>query len=58
MRLDEHDLAEHSVLLDKLEAALQEAHDRSCLPDEATSAAALDDFVVRLRLEAAYAQGG
>jgi predicted nucleotidyltransferase len=56
MRLDDRDLAEHAALLDRLEATLQEAHEASQLPDQATSAAALDDFVVRLRLEAAGAR--
>jgi uncharacterized protein len=50
MRLDQRDLAVHAPLLDRLEAELEIAHDRSSLPDEPTSAAALDDFVVRLRL--------
>lgn len=57
MRLDERDLAVHGPLLDRLEAELQGAYDRSSLPDEATSAGALDDFVVRLRLARARGDG-
>jgi predicted nucleotidyltransferase len=53
MLLTEHDLARHTALLDRLEASLQQAHEASRLPDEATSTAALDDFVVRLRLAGA-----
>jgi predicted nucleotidyltransferase len=55
MRLDERDLTTHAGLLDQLEARLEQAHDASSLPDEPTSTAALDDFVVRLRLGAARA---
>lgn len=51
MGLDERDHAVHAAVLDRLEAALVEAHDASQLPEEPTSAAALDDFVVRLRLD-------
>ena len=57
MLLNEHDLAKHAGVLDRLEAALVDAHDSSHLPDEATSATALEDFVVRLRLEAVGEQG-
>jgi predicted nucleotidyltransferase len=53
MALDERDLDHHGALLDRLEAKLAEAHDASQLPDEPTSGAALHDFVVRLRLNAA-----
>jgi predicted nucleotidyltransferase len=52
MALDDRDLDEHCGLLDRLEAKLQEAHDASQLPDEPTSVAALQDFVVRLRFGA------
>lgn len=52
MALDERDLEQHGALLDGLERELQRAHDASHLPDEATSARALDAFVVRLRLAA------
>ena len=57
MGLDERDLDHHGGLLDRLEAKLQEAHDTSQLPDEPTSAVALQDFVVRLRLDAARSEG-
>lgn len=50
MLLTERDLTRHTALLDRLDAALQHAHEASHLPDEATSTPALDDFVVRLRL--------
>lgn len=55
--LDECDLERHCGLLDRLEAKLQAAHDASGLPEEPTSAAALQDFVVRLRLAAARSEG-
>jgi predicted nucleotidyltransferase len=51
MLLDERDLASHAVLLDELEAKLEGAHDRSGLPEEPTTVTALEDFVVRLRLD-------
>lgn len=54
--LDETDLTRHAAILDSLEADLQRAHDESHLPDEAASTAALDDFVVRLRLHPACAE--
>lgn len=53
MALDARELEHHTRLLDRLEAELLQAHEVSQLPDEPASAAALDDFVVRLRLEAA-----
>ncbi len=52
MLLDERDLAAHAPLLDRLDAELREAHEASQLPEEARTAADLDDFVVRLRLGA------
>lgn len=52
MLLDEHDLAVHGPLLDRLDSTLNEAYEKSTLPDEPTTTAALDDFVVRLRLRA------
>jgi predicted nucleotidyltransferase len=55
MPLTGSDVAEHAPPLDRLEAALQRAHDASQLPHEATSCDALDDFVVRRRLAAAGA---
>jgi len=51
MPLDERDLAQHGAVLERLEAELHAAHDRSSLPDEATTAAELNDLVVRLRLD-------
>lgn len=57
MGLDDPDMEQHGGLLDRLEAKLQEEHDASRLPDEPTSAAALRDFVVRLRLDAARSEG-
>lgn len=53
MQLAERDLAVHAPLLDRLESWLVEAHAKSDLPDEPTAAAALEDFVVRLRLATA-----
>jgi predicted nucleotidyltransferase len=50
MLLDERDLAAHARLLDRLEAKLDEAHAVSRLPEAATTAAALEDLVIRLRL--------
>jgi hypothetical protein len=55
MRLEERELAAHETLLDRLEAKLEAAFEASELPDEPRSAAALDDFVVRLRLAGAGA---
>lgn len=56
MALDDRDIDQHGGLLDRLETKLQAAHDASSLPDEATSVAALQDFVVRLRLDAARSE--
>lgn len=56
MALDDHDMDHHSELLDRLEATLQAAHDASELPEEPTSSVALQDFVVRLRLDAARSE--
>lgn len=56
MALDDRDMDQYSGLLDRLEAQLQEAHDASQLPDEPTSVAALQEFVVRLRLDAARSE--
>lgn len=47
------ELERHHGRLDELEAILLQARDGSSLPDEPTTRAALDDFVVRVRLEAA-----
>ena len=49
-RLAGDDLALHEPLLDALERRLQVAHDNSRLPEQPTTAAELDDFVVRIRL--------
>jgi len=58
MLLDERDLAAHGSLLDRLEAKLDEAHGASRLAEEATTAAALEDFVIRLRLDAHRERAG
>lgn len=50
MPLGAAELAAHGAVLDRLEAGLHAAHERSRLPEEPTTAAALDDLVVRLRL--------
>jgi hypothetical protein len=52
MGLDASELVTHETLLDTLETMLEGAYQRSSLPEEPTTAAALDDFVVRLRLDA------
>ena len=51
MPLEAPEIAMHDTILDGLEAALTEAHDASSLPEEPTTRAELDDFVIRLRLE-------
>lgn len=51
MRLEAAELEVHERHLDGLEAELKEAHDHSALPLEASTVAALDDLVVRARLE-------
>lgn len=53
MLLTEGDVNEHNVMLDRLESLLQDAYENSALPEEALSKAALDDFVVRIRLQSA-----
>jgi hypothetical protein len=53
MALDQRDMEQHGDLLDQLEVKLEEARAASQLPEEPTSAAALQDLVVRLRLDAA-----
>ena len=52
------ELDAHGALLDRLEVRLAEAHNASRLPEQATSVAALQDFVVRLRLAAVQAGTG
>jgi predicted nucleotidyltransferase len=50
MRLGPGELEAHDRLLDELELGLERAYEQSELPEEPTSRAALDDFVVRARL--------
>jgi len=57
MALEERDHVQHGKVLDRLEQQLQAAYDDSRLPEEPTTAAALDQFVVDLRLKAAGALG-
>lgn len=52
-KLDPGELAAHLTVLDTLESRLATAFDESSLPDEPTAVAALDDFIVRTRLELA-----
>jgi len=51
MALGLAELSEHERHLDALEVTLHEAHGKSALPDEPTTFAALDDFIVRVRVE-------
>lgn len=51
MKLEEGEVERHERHLDRLEGRLQKARDSSSLPDEPRTKAALDDFVVRARLE-------
>ncbi|MDF3068868.1 MAG: hypothetical protein K0R38_4469 [Polyangiaceae bacterium] len=53
MALEERDHVRHGELLDRLEKRLMEAFDTSQLPEEPATAAALERFVVKLRLDAA-----
>lgn len=53
MALQQGDMAGCDPILDRLEDDLQAAHAKSTLPDEPTSVRGLEDFVVRLRLDAA-----
>ena len=53
MLLGEHELADHVKRLAGLDEELQRAQEASQLPEEPTTAAALDAFVVELRLRAA-----
>jgi uncharacterized protein len=50
MPLTSGEIALHTEHLDRLESELNRAHEASSLPNEPTTAAALNDFVVRLRL--------
>jgi hypothetical protein len=52
MALEERDHVQHGGLLDRLENELQEAYDASHLPEESTTVAALEKFVIDLRLNA------
>lgn len=51
MPLDARDGERHGSILDRLETTLQAAYEASRLPEAPTSVAALQDFVVRTRLE-------
>jgi len=53
MALEQRDRVQHGTLLDRLERELQDAYEASHLPEEPTGAAALERFVVDLRLDAA-----
>ena len=55
MALEDRDHVQHGKVLDRLEEQLKAAYDRSRLPEAPTTAAALDQFVVDLRLKAAGA---
>lgn len=50
MKLDARDLDEYGAQLDRLEAELHVAHEKSALPDEATNRAELNQLVIRARL--------
>jgi hypothetical protein len=50
--LDVADLAEHTAVLNRLETVLDDAFAASALPDAPQSVSALNDFVVRVQLEA------
>jgi len=51
MALGANEVEQHSKFLDQLEAELESAHESSSLPEHAASRAALERFVVDLRLE-------
>ena len=51
MALGDGEVEAHNKHLDALEAQLEEAHQRSILPEEPTSRRELEDFVVRVRLK-------
>jgi hypothetical protein len=57
MRLEAAEIVAHDEVLDALETALAEAHATSGLPEEPTTSRALEDFVIRLRLERSAAEG-
>jgi len=50
MQLAPSELDAHALVLDRLEAALADAHEHSSLPEEPTTRRELDDLVVRARL--------
>ncbi len=50
--LDDAEISEHERSLDELEERLRQAHEKSALPEEPSTVAALDELVVRTRLEA------
>jgi hypothetical protein len=51
MALDARELEHHLAELGRLEERLEKAQEASSLPDEPTTRAELDDWVVKLRLE-------
>jgi uncharacterized protein len=51
MALGANEVEEHSRFLDQLESELGTAHDQSSLPEQATTRADLERFVVELRVE-------
>lgn len=53
MPLTSSEIALHARHLDRLEAELNQAHEASTLPNEPSSARALNDFVVHVRLKQA-----
>ena len=57
MPLAASELGTHAKLLDTLTAQLEAAHEASTLPEEPSTKAALDSWVVRLRLAAPDAEG-
>jgi hypothetical protein len=50
MALSPSELDTHDSFLDELELGLELAYERSHLPEEPATRAALDDFVIRARL--------
>lgn len=50
MELGADEVAHHETVLEVLEEELKRAHATSTLPEEPTNAAALNDFVIRVRL--------
>ena len=50
--LDDAEFPEHERSLNELEGELRKAHEKSALPEEPSTVAALDELVVRTRLEA------